>query len=72
MLVKPNFTNAWMRICLNKGSSLWRSLNLMKGSTIFLLVFLVGAVFLVGHAQSRFDVCKQQRQKTIQCVFQFD
>ncbi|HEY9627278.1 MAG TPA: hypothetical protein V6C84_08245 [Coleofasciculaceae cyanobacterium] len=43
----------------------------MKANTVVLIVFLAGLVFLVGHAQSRFDTCKQQRQKTIACVFEF-
>jgi hypothetical protein len=44
----------------------------MKGNTVFLIAFVAGVVLLVGHAQSRFDTCKQQRQKTIECVFEFE
>ena len=40
----------------------------MKGSTVFFLAFLIGVVLVVGHAQSRFDTCKQMGQKTIACA----
>ena len=40
----------------------------MKGSAIFFIVFVVSVVLVVGHAQSRFDTCKQMGQKTIACA----
>lgn len=43
----------------------------MKGNTVFFVIFLVGVVLVVGHAQSRFDTCKRLQQKTIACVFEF-
>jgi hypothetical protein len=60
--------------CLDQGINikLLSSLGLMNGSTVVFIVFLMGVVLVVGHAQSRFDICKQQRQKTIECVMQFD
>jgi hypothetical protein len=44
----------------------------MKGNTVFLIAFIAGVVLIVGHAQSRFDICKRQGQKTIECVFAFE
>jgi hypothetical protein len=36
---------------------------------IMLFAVTLGLFFLVGHAQSRFDVCRSMGQKTISCVF---
>jgi hypothetical protein len=43
----------------------------MKVEHIVFVVFTIGLVFVVGHAQSRFDICRRQGQKTIGCVMQF-
>jgi hypothetical protein len=49
-----------------------RKLFKMDTEKVTLLVILVGLVFLVGHAQSRFDVCRNTGQKNIGCVLNFN
>jgi hypothetical protein len=44
----------------------------IDGEKVLLMFFVVSLVFLVGHAQSRFDVCRSMGQKTLSCVFQFN
>jgi hypothetical protein len=44
----------------------------IDGEKIALVGVVVGLIFLVGYAQSRFDVCKSMGHKTISCVFAFD
>mgnify|MGYP006910490360 CR=1 FL=1 len=44
----------------------------MDAEKVTVLVILVGLVFLVGHAQSRFDICRNMGQKNIGCVLKFD
>ncbi|MBW4465778.1 MAG: hypothetical protein KME07_10120 [Pegethrix bostrychoides GSE-TBD4-15B] len=44
----------------------------IEADKIILLVILVGLVFLVGHAQSRFDICRRIGQKNIGCVLKFE
>jgi hypothetical protein len=36
------------------------------------VVFVGALIFMVGHAQSRFDQCKAIGQKNIDCVLSFD
>lgn len=35
-------------------------------------VLIAGLIFMVGHAQSRFDKCRALGQKNIDCVLSFD
>lgn len=42
------------------------------GDKIVLLAIVVGLVFLVGHAQSRFDLCRSMGEKNMGCVFGFN
>jgi hypothetical protein len=44
----------------------------IDGEKIFLMAVVVGLVFLVGHAQSRFDVCKSMGEKNLSCVFELN
>ena len=44
----------------------------MDAEKVTVLVILVGLVFLVGHAQSRFDICRNMGQKNIGCVLKID
>jgi hypothetical protein len=39
---------------------------------VFAVILIVGIVFMVGHAQSRFDKCRSMGQKNIDCVLSFD
>lgn len=47
---------------------------LLKADTekVTLLVIMIGLVVVVGHAQSRFDLCRSRGQKTISCVLDFN
>jgi len=44
----------------------------MDAEKVTVLAILVGLVFLVGQAQSRFDICRNMGQKNIGCVLKFD
>lgn len=44
----------------------------IDGEKVFLMVVVVSLVFLVGHAQSRFDICKSMGQKNLSCVFELN
>jgi len=44
----------------------------MDAEKTTLLVILVSLLFLVGHAQSRFDICRNMGQKNIGCVLSFE
>jgi hypothetical protein len=39
---------------------------------VFAVVLVAGLVFVVAHAQSRFDKCRAMGQKNIDCVLSFD
>lgn len=44
----------------------------IDGEKVLLIVVAMSLVFLVGHAQSRFDACKSIGQKSLSCVLQFN
>lgn len=39
---------------------------------VFAVILVAGLIFIVGHAQSRFDKCRALGQKNIDCVLSFD
>jgi hypothetical protein len=39
---------------------------------VFAFVLVAGLIFMVVHAQSRFDQCRSLGQKNIDCVLSFD
>ncbi|NJR39656.1 MAG: hypothetical protein HC781_13625 [Leptolyngbyaceae cyanobacterium CSU_1_4] len=39
---------------------------------VFAVVLVGGLIFIVAHAQSRFDHCRALGQKNIDCVLSFD
>jgi hypothetical protein len=43
----------------------------MKADHLLAIVVAAGLIFVVTHAQSRFDICRRQGQKNIACVLQF-
>jgi|GEM_PF-4461733 hypothetical protein len=47
------------------------NLGLMQTEKVLTLLMVILLVGVVAHAQSRFDVCRQMRQKTISCVLSF-
>jgi hypothetical protein len=42
------------------------------GDKIVLLAIVIGLVFFVGHAQSRFNLCRSMGEKNMSCVFGFN
>lgn len=45
---------------------------MVSADKIFAFVLVAGLIFIVGHAQSRFDKCRELGQKNIDCVLSFD
>lgn len=44
----------------------------IDGEKVLLIAVVVGLVFLVGHAQSRFDLCRSMGEKNLSCIFQLN
>jgi hypothetical protein len=45
---------------------------MVSADKVFAVFLIAGLVFLVGHAQSRFDKCRSIGEKNIDCVLSFD
>lgn len=46
--------------------------GMMSTDKVLAVVLIAGLIFVVGHAQSRFDKCRALGQKNIDCVLSFD
>jgi hypothetical protein len=45
---------------------------MISADKVFAGVLVAGLIFMIVHAQSRFDLCRSRGQKNIDCVLSFD